>query len=337
MPLVLPEGSAAAGGDVWAAWIGDGFRHAAFRTARSALAALLLARGIARLWVPAYICGAVAAGAEAAGCGLRYFAVDRQLQPDTDALARGLEPGDAALAVDYFGRPPGSPLTALAKVRSDVLWIEDRAQALGPGPAPWGEVVLYSPRKLFGVADGGLMVSRADLPQPGAPEPSAAAWLWAAQLARFEDPDGAEPDAWYAASTAREQALRVDHAPMSRLTRRLLERIPFAPEVEARRRNYARLAEHLEEFALWPGAEREGFAPLAFPVVVDDSAALSGRLAGRGLFCARHWPALPSPEPEFPAAHDLSRKLLSLPCDPRYGTEEMDRLGRAVSALARAG
>jgi hypothetical protein len=233
--------------------------------------------------------------------------------------------------VDYFGRPPGEAFMVLAQARPDLLWIEDRAQALDPAAPARGAVVLYSPRKLFGVADGGLLVGAGDLPQPGPAEPGAAAALFAPQLARFDDPDGRDPSAWFPAFQALERGLQVDRAPMSRLSRALLAQIAIQPEVEARQRNYRRLHARLEDWALWPGSDRELFAPLGFPIVVEDAEALARRLAEDGVFCARHWPDLPSPPEAFPQAHALSRRLLCVPCDPRYDEDRMDRVGRLVA------
>ena len=43
----------------------------------------------------------------------------------------------------------------LVVVCFDIFWIEDCAQALVPD-VPWGDWQIFSPRKLFGVADGGV-------------------------------------------------------------------------------------------------------------------------------------------------------------------------------------
>jgi hypothetical protein len=49
-------------------------------------------------------------------------------------------------------------------------------------------------------------------------------------------------------------------------------------------------------------------------------------MAGARIFCARHWADLPSPAADFPAEHELSRRLITLPCDHRYGEAEMARV-----------
>jgi hypothetical protein len=44
------------------------------------------------------------------------------------------------------------------------------------------------------------------------------------------------------------------------------------------------------------------------------------------VFPAVHWANLPSPAGKFPDEHALASTLLTLPCDQRYGTAEMEQL-----------
>ena len=315
------EGAPAAA-SVWAAWTAGWPHVAAYRTARCALTALLAERRPGRLLLPDYVCGAIWRD------GAISYRVGPDLQPDVDQLAARLRPGDAVVGVDYFGRSAGPVFAALAASRLDVLWIEDRAQALAPGAPAWGEVVIYSPRKLLGVADGGVMVSRSPLPQPaaGADDDS----LWAPEDARAADPDGADPQSWYPLFQRREAAFTVDGSPMSGRTMAALRVAEIAPIIAARRANWRTLTGRLGEQALWPTLD-PAFTPLAFPILVADAAETVRALAEHRLWCPRHWSDLPG-DPG-PAASALSARLISLPCDQRYGEADMLRLADAVERL----
>ena len=324
--LPWPADGPACEDSLWQCWT-RGFRHhAAYGSARSALAALLRFRGVERLWLPAYCCAALAEAAEERA--LLWYGVDATLGPDLAELGQSVRSGDAVLAIDYFGRSPDAALVRLARSRPDVLWIEDRAQAMAPDGAPFGDVLLYSPRKLVGVAEGGLLVADCALPAPNGPPNRHAAQ---AQMARAADPDGYDPAAWFPHFGAQEAAFRIDAAPMHPATRHALRR-SAAPALAARRRaNAAVLGAHLGDLALWPGLAI-GFAPMAFPVRVRDGAAVAASLARVGLFCARHWPSLPSDPDRFPVAHGLAGQLVSLPCDHRYDAADMLRLVAAMHA-----
>ncbi len=304
----------------------QGREWAGFRTARGALAALLRHRGRRRVWLPAYLCDVLAEAAR--GCEMAWYGVDQGLNIDIASLL--LESGDAVVVIDYFGRSPSPELYELAHGRPDVLWIEDRAQALAPDGPAFGEVGLHSPRKLFGVGDGGLLVGP-DLPAPTLHKPDDS--LWRANDLRAADPDGDNPAPWFAAFKAREAAFDAAPHAIDPRTVETLAVVDVVGEIAARRANWQVLAAELADIALWPDAS-VAFAPLAFPVVVDDAGALSVHMAAERIWCARHWADLPSPD-GFADAHALSGRCLSLPLDGRYGTDDMERIIAAVRTYPR--
>ncbi len=330
LPLRLPR-AAPGPRSLLACWRRDGDAWL-LHSARSALRALWQATRPPRIWLPAYVCGEVAAAAE--GMDVRYFPVGERLEADTDFLARHVAAGDHVLAVDYFGRPPGRAFVALVAARPDVGWIEDRAQALDPGE-PWGDWLLYSPRKVVGVPDGGILVGRRKaLPTLAATPVTDLAFMLPA-LERYEDVDESANDRWYATYVRAERAVPFEAHAMSRLATAILDGIDRDADARTRRDNYAALHARLARWALFADA-RVGFAPLGFPLVVPAATGLSAALAERRIFAARHWPTLPSPPHAFPAEHRLSEQLLTLPCDDRYGPQDMQRVADAVVGLLAA-
>lgn len=291
-----------------------------FRTGRAALAALLRHRGIPRVWLPAYTCTNLADGAGERE--IQWYATGDRLDVSADALG-GVRPGDAVVVIDYFGRSPTEAVRSLARDR-DILWIEDRAQAMAPDAEMFGEIVLHSPRKLFGVGDGGILVGP-DLPDPVGSEDTD---VFAPNDLRAADPDGFDPVPWFTAFRTREAAFTPAPLPISARTVEALKAIDPTQEIAARKANWAALAEALPDLALWPIKEA-GFAPLAFPVVVNDAAALSAHMAANCIWCARHWAELPSPQ-GFAVEHAFSRRCLSLPLDGRYNSDDMERIASAV-------
>jgi len=327
-------------------WFGDASRHHGFRNARSALAlgACAAFGPIGTLWLPGFACRAIAGAAQAA---IRLGHVARAatyplaprgpLSPDPGFLAKRLAKGDAVLVIAYFGRPPGLALRQLAQVRRDVTWIEDRAQALWPGPA-WSDAILYSPRKLLGVPDGGYLVvtprgaTRArPLPdQPASPAPKEAP----PALLRFEDPDGRRNSIWFPAYQAAERRMAIAPGASSRMTEALLERQDIRAIAARRRANHAALSARL------PPAFRSGFGaapaapawiPQGLPVLVPDAAAVSARMAESRVFCPVIWPDGVDPGP-CTRSRSLAGRVLLLPCDQRYGTEEMERIAEVFRA-----
>lgn len=299
----------------------------AFRTARAALSTVLKLRRSRRVWLPVYICRSVAEGVQSSGAEIAWYGTDTMLCPDTQDLAQA-EDGEAVLCVSYFGRGANDRLRRLAAQRPGLTWIEDRAQAMDTGQPAFGDILLYSPRKLFGVGDGGIVASHGALPEATLSSDDAD---WQANIARARDPDGLAPGTWFDAFRTREAAM--DSAPraMSGRTLATLSQLDWKPEADTRRRNWACLAERLSHIALWPEHDVD-FVPLAYPIVTDDAGLLSAGLAAERIWCARHWADLPSPE-TFVEAHTLSRRCLSLPIDGRYGANDMARIADAVVSI----
>lgn len=318
---------------VAARWQEDARCWHAFQNARSALVHLIRSKRPEVVWLPAFICSQLAVAISSAVSHLRYFPITGDLSPAVEPLAADLAAGDLVLAVDYFGRPPSADFRALVRRRPDVIWVEDRCQALATGSEPWGDWLLYSPRKLLGVADGGILVGVTDSVAPACSDhDSDAVELFRPVLLRFEGEES--NDAWYPAYREAEDRMGVTTRPMSRLSAAILSSLDADEIATRRRQNFARLAQSLSEFGLFADAN-PNWVPLGFPLRLPERDRVAQRLASARMFCARHWAELPSDPDRFRFEHQLARQILTLPCDHRYGPAEMDRLVRAVqSALA---
>ncbi|MFN3808136.1 hypothetical protein [Asticcacaulis sp.] len=146
--------------------------------------------------------------------------------------------------------------------------------------------------------------------------------------ARRLDPDGRSPEHWFPLFQAREAGMDASPLAMSADTLCALKTLDAEAEAIARKRNWAYLDTHLSAIGLFPEREID-FVPLAYPIIVPDAGALSSHLARSRIWCARHWPNLPSP-PSFEPAQTLSRCCLSLPLDGRYDLKDMARIVDAV-------
>lgn len=303
-----------------------------FANARSALAHLLRTRGASRLVLPAYICPEMAAAAES-GIETVYYPLSDAISPLVEPLDALLRPNDCAVAVDYFGRPPDRDFRDFAAARGDVIWVEDRAQALWPATASWAEWLLYSPRKLFGVEDGGIMLRAVGGVTQAVYSAESVDERAAPRVLRRDDADESENAIWFEAFRGVEARMGVSREPMSAQTRRLLAGVDPAAAVRFRRRNFATLAKILSGYAFFDGPGGD-FAPFGFPVRLADAGRVQQALAERRIYAARYWPRLPSDPADFPSEHALARDLLLLPCDQRYGVADMERVARVFLEVA---
>ena len=322
-----PAGEPLCAGSVLERWT-QGSGWLGFHNARSAVAHMIRSLAPGTVWLPRYLCADMDA---AAGTSVRGYGVDLALELDDPAFETALSPGDLVVAVAYFGAQVCPRLRGIAAQRTDVTWLEDRAQALDPGEGVPGAWRLYSPRKLLGVADGGLLVGPVStLPVPElAPAPvghDRAARARAAASTRDEVADA------YRLYVEVERSHTVADFALSEATRDSLAASAVDGLAARRRANVstldARLAAHAAPLA---GRLRDARAPFGYPLsLAGRRDAVAAALAAEGLFCAVHWRDLGQAAAGDPVASTLRAGMLTLPVDHRYGPAEMERLAEGV-------
>jgi hypothetical protein len=324
-------------GSVWQEWVRHHGAVATFGTGRAALAALIDAVVPRRVWLPAYYCpettDAVSVAAAKIMAEVLTYPLTDALDPDLALLRAQLAAGDLVVVVDYFSWPPSRAFRDWVREKPEVIWVEDRAQALWTADPPWASWSIFSARKLLGVPNGGMLLGTSFPASNVASHSSANLTVAVPELMRFEDRKEMHNDRWYAAYKDRERGLIDNPGPMSRLTESLLQRIPIEPLVSARQQNYRYLLDRLPTLAAWPRAA-DDVAPFGLPIAVENAQLLARQLAAERLFCARHWPEIDADPACFSYEHDLSRQLLTLPCDHRYNPEQLARLVDTIARLA---
>jgi hypothetical protein len=303
--------------------------------ARSALHSLWTGLKPHRVWLPAYTCSEIAR-AVPAGVAVQYYPLSKQLLPNVDFLDGQISDGDHVLAIDYFGRPPATEFTSLVHDRTAIGWIQDGAHALGAADTAWGDWILYSPRKLLGAPDGGILVARQKPLWPIVTVPASNFAFALPSIERLEDRDEIENERWYANYVREEAAMKISAQTISLLTMEVLRVSDFHQDCEARRRNYQTLHRRLGQWAFFPDPEIS-FAPLGFPMRVEAAGAICANLAKQRIFAARHWTGLPSDPNMFVSEHRLATELLTLPCDYRYDELDMNRVADAFLKVISVG
>ena len=324
-----PPGAAGGGPSLLDAWTG-GRPFSAFVNARSAFSALARTWPAATIWLPAFVCGDLLDPALAART--RFYPVLDGFRPDLAAIAA--RPGDIVVFVAHFGLPPGPETRAFAAERPDLRIVEDRAQALAAGPPLPGAWTLYSPRKLLGVADGGLLVApdaTQVLPRPTTPADAEA--LWRAPRLRAADPEGRDNAAWHAANQAKEVAMAVGDQAMTPESLAILRDVALDSLAGPRRANWAVLDRALGAWSALP--PDPGAPPLGYVLRLEPQQRdrlLAGLHAHR-VFAAVHWPRIAAPAEAFPREAGWTRTLVTLPCDHRYDAAAMERIADLANPL----
>ncbi len=309
--------------------------------ARSGILSVARALDPPTIWMPSYLCPVMVGCLGELRERVRFFQIAGDLSvPDWSFLGKVRE-GDLACVIDYFGWPCSRTLmTELSAAGALVL--EDACQALlTDGIGLDADYLLFSPRKFLGVPDGGVLVPRGaaklELELGDAPEEwSHTAHEAARQRAEFDGRGAADDDrGWYELYQRSEAGPAGPYA-MSGVARALLDTaFDYEAIATKRRTNHARLRARLAELALFPEPS-PSVVPVGFVVRFaspEDRDRVREGLIAEGIYPPVHWPLAGLVPPNFAESHLLSRRILTLPCDQRYGPEDLDRIADRVENL----
>ncbi len=272
---------------------------------RSAIRYVVRALGIRRMHVPYYTCHTVGAALLAEKCEPMFYGLDASFLPQVDFPQH-----DFILYNNYFG-VTGEHVRAMSERYPNL--IVDNAQAFFSKPRC--RAAIYSPRKFFGLPDGGILVGK-DIPDIDLPQ--ATSWHHMTHLLKRIDVNA---QAGYGDFINCDK--HMEDAPlhrMSKLTHALMGNIDTDLAAKRRIANFALLQEHLP--TSFPLAIASDDVPMVYPYVTDDPN-LRERLIHGKIYIAKYWPGVVNCE-------SLAERIVPLPIDQRYDEEDMRRIVEAV-------
>lgn len=291
-----------------------------FQSARAAFCALLRAGRPNRVWVPRYICDAMLAPLRFVGIAVEFYSLEEDFSVAADLH---LQADEWLLYVNYFGLCSLQQQRLLQRFNPAQI-VFDHAQAFFAQPLDC-LATIYSPRKFFGLPDGGLMVTRLPGVEPADVDESAlqrATHL----LKRL----AGTPESGYADYQIAERSLEnVEPKRMSVLTERLFTSIDHATVKEKRNENFRFLHQALSDVNTVSLDLERVDGPLCYPMLPATSVSHSD-LAKQRIFVARYWPDVDARTRPGERERLFSERLLPLSCDQRYGQSDLLNVISAV-------
>lgn len=291
-----------------------------FQSARAAFLALLRARQPDKIWMPTYICDAMVSPLRNETMPCSWYNVDNNFAVHN---AVQIGPNDVLLYVNYFGICDGHVEELLQRFSPQQI-VLDFSQSFFSPPRNEALATIYSPRKFFGIPDGGILVSQMPMSQPMNRDDESFG-----RLAHLIRRLGDSPESGYDDFCRAEESLsNCEPKGMSELTERILRSIDFDLVRERRNENFAYLHRKLRDLNPLRIDFDDGFAPMCYPFV-STSASLKSNLIANRIFIPTYWPeALARVQGQFP--RNYVECLVPLPVDQRYGTSDMDRIASFV-------
>ena len=240
-----------------------------------------------------------------------FYYINEKLEPTT--LPK-LNTNEAFLYTNYFGLKQEC-VKRLASIYGNQL-VVDNAQAFYSEPLD-GIDTFYSARKFFGVADGAYLYTDKKLAQEFQQDVS---YERMSHLLKRAD-IGAE--AGYKDFRKNDDSLcNQDIKMMSKLTESILSSIDYKTISQKRRQNYTFLNDALRESNLIHLDMDENAVPMVYPYLVKDSS-LKQKLIENKIFVATYWPNVFKWCKPNDWEYQLTKNLVCLPIDQRYGEDEM--------------
>lgn len=295
---------------------------ARLNTGRTAIWHAFRMTGAKCIWIPLYQCDSVRDCLGEKGIEIKYYHTDKNFNPiDIKATA-----DEAVLFVNYYGI---MSYERMKKLASPFLHsIIDNCQGFFCKPLP-NAMNVYSCRKFVGVPDGAYVIGKdshkfvEEYPQSYSSD--TAAFL----LKRIEY--GCEGKG-YDARNINEH--RIDIEPimkMSKLTRAILDGTDYEVIKQKRRENFQMAHELLgdinkiDPFLYYD----EETIPMVYPLVVEDDNLLP-KLQSAKHFQGHWWSYICDEQPVDSFEHWISRFVIPITIDQRYGREELEYLTNII-------
>ncbi|MFJ4133622.1 hypothetical protein [Pseudomonas cyclaminis] len=293
-----------------------------YQSARAAFRALISAAKPTRVWLPTYICESMISSVVDNGSALAFY-------DQSDFLAIGAfnpSVNDIIVIVNYFGLHDHEVNQLLSRLnRSQV--VVDNSQAFFSKPFDCLGT-LYSPRKFFGVPDGGILHTRLKMSPEVLTSQSDIDSLNRSLYLTKRLGLGAE--AGYADYQAAESTLECTKPQsMSNFTRKILSSVDMETIATLRRRNYSFLSDNIAVFNKKHIALSSDAVPLCYPFTTDNKA-IRGELIKRKIFLATYWPDVRSRVSIDSVEMSFVENTLPIPIDQR---NSLDTLEWVVSVL----
>jgi len=308
----------------------QGKENVSLSSARAAIIAVSKIVNCSKIWIPEIFCG-VFANQEKFNV---YRLNEDSFDPDLNYLEKNISKNDVVVVVDYFGVEPSQNFIEYSKSKQDVVWVQDASQNLKP-TSHWGDFTIFSPRKLLGVLDGGILVrnntdKKFNLSEIFSNLPVNHK-IKIAPIIRKLDKNNLGIREWYKIQKKEEKSISCNIEKSLRLTTWQLERINISKLVESRQENFFYLHSRLESLKIKELKLNQLFSPFGYPIYIPNRDEVQLELAKRGIFAAVHWRSN-----ELKKSHRQmfnERFELTLPCDHRYGKSDMKLIVDTLSQI----
>ncbi len=293
----------------------------ALNTGRACLMVLLKYLSPAVVYVPFYSCDALLQPFEELNIEVRFYALEKNLLPKEWPI---LKFGEFFLWTNFFG-VCGENTERIKKHYGRQALLDDTHSFFVEGhPDYWS---FTSARKYFGVPDGAFLYSPEQLNVTQ--EPFSRFSLTHSLLRRL----GRQEEA-FESYVAYEKTLNCEIFKISEVSDNILRGVDLSLVRQKRIENFSFLERRLDASNLL-NFKREDGVPFCYPYLPQKSIDRNA-LGAEGIYIPSFWrDVLSRNHEDFDFERCLSKNLLPLPIDHRYGGKDMERMVSVIQKLEK--
>jgi hypothetical protein len=290
-------------------------------TGRNCLEYILRASNYKKIHIPYFICDVVLEPIKKLNIECEFYKIDKDFNPVFDYRKLGEE--DAFLYVNYFGLKQKTVIQLSHNIKNLII---DNAQAFFTEPLEGGDT-FYSPRKFVGIADGGYLytnkILNIDLDKDVSYE------RMSHLLKRI---DLGPQDAYLSFKENSRKLTGRGILKMSNLTQKILKSIDYREIKKIREENFIQLHKYLGEQNDLDISLDDLNGPMVYPFMIKDKI-LRQHLITNKIFVATYWPNVLEWCREGDLEYKMTKYILPLPIDQRYGFKEMGKIIKIIKEL----
>ena len=284
---------------------------------RNALEYILITKRIKKIFIPYYSCMAIIQPLKKHKIDYHYYHIDNNLEIEETLPISSHE---SLLYINYFGIKD-IYIKSLAKKFPNL--IVDNCQSFFSSNLE-GIDSFYSPRKFFGVTDGGfLFTENKSMITTLSRDESYDRFN---HLLRRIDLGAIEGYQEY--KNNEELMKTVSLKQMSKLTEAILSSINYGIVKEKRKINFDFLNSHLINTNMLQGILTNlqmASRPMIYPYLIEDGELIKRRFIENKIFIATYWPELSDSSFLNSLESNLVKKLIAIPIDHRYSIPDMEQ------------
>ncbi len=284
-------------------------------TGRNALEYILVAKKYRKIYLPYYMCDVLLEPIEKLGLSYEFYSINENFEPILFDFF-SLKNDECFLYINYFGLK--NNLISELRSRCSNL-ILDNSQAFYAKPLKNVDT-FYSPRKFFGVPDGGYLFTNkfieSDLKQD-------------TSLTRIEHllrRIDVNAENGYSFFVDNERSLcNLPILKMSNLTKAILQSINYFSVAVKRRENFQYLHQLLKSKNLINFVLDNRQVPMTYPFLTDDST-IRRKLLDMRIYTPQYWPNVLNWVGKESFEYKLTTNIIHLPVDQRYSKHDLTKI-----------